>query len=192
MEMLTSELEWIRPEAPFVVIDKFGKDHWATFAYIETRTVDYLGVLEHDHMRCNEIRHPLMANAGKRGLVVGGTPGSAYATRLKKTTRVSGQWESEELFDHDDYDCVNDLIAAGLLEVTMPGVNGDGVYVDARGRIIKYEGERLHESFITGLGEAHLAQFATFRLTDLGLVVASQLRAHKGDGGNFHGFVPVI
>ena len=184
--------EWLEREDPQVSLERFGKDHWSTFAYVETRTVDYRGTIDHDHMRCNELRHPLFAGAGKRASVVGGTSGAKYATRLKKASRVSGQWESEELFNHDDYDCLNDLIGEGLLEVAMPEVNENGVYVDARGKIIYCDGDPIHVSFVTGLLESHLQLYATFRLSDKGLEVAKQLRAHKADGGNFHGFVPVL
>jgi hypothetical protein len=32
-----------------VPIELWGKDHWTTLAYIETRCVDYDGVPNHDH-----------------------------------------------------------------------------------------------------------------------------------------------
>ncbi len=189
MTLTTADLSWLSSTA-HVDVERFGKDHWSTFAYIETRIMDHHGVIEHDHMRCDGARHPFMVNAGSRASLVGGVDGGRYPTRLKKKTRVSGVWEFEELFDHDDYDCLADAISAGLLEVRMPSTNSDGVYVDHHGRAILMDGSTLHEGLISGLGEAHLARWATFRLTDLGVRVASQLRAHKSDGGNYHSFVP--
>lgn len=184
------ELEWLEGDETPVEVARFGKDHWSTFAYVETRIMDYKGVLDHDHMRCDEDRHMFMAGAGKRAQMFGGGLSTKkYPTRLKKATRVSGVWEVEEKFDHDDYDCLLDAIGVGLLEVAMPGVNTAGVYVDSYGRAIKMDGSTLTRGLITGLGEAHLQRFATFRLTDLGVKVASQLRAHKSDGGTYHNFV---
>ena len=39
-------------------VSQFGKDHWSTFAYIETRCVDRKGRLEKRNMRCDVDRHP--------------------------------------------------------------------------------------------------------------------------------------
>lgn len=50
-----------------VPVEKFGKDHWSTFAYIETRCVDYKGVPDRDHMRCDVDRHPGLVNRGSGG-----------------------------------------------------------------------------------------------------------------------------
>lgn len=42
-------------------IGLFGKDHWSTFAYIETRCVDHKGVPDRNHMRTDRDRHPALA-----------------------------------------------------------------------------------------------------------------------------------
>ena len=64
--------------------EKFGKDHWSTFAYVETRCVDHGGVLHHPHMRDDP----------------------KYPTKLRG---------GELANNHSDYDCLDDLEAAGLL-----------------------------------------------------------------------------
>lgn len=80
-----------------VSLQSFGRDHWNLLAYVEVRNVDNCGVLEPRHMRCNPERHP--------GLNLNGlTWMDAWSTRLKETT-----WAG-----HDDWDCVDDLIGAGL------------------------------------------------------------------------------
>jgi hypothetical protein len=38
------------PEVP-VPVELFGKDHWTTFMYLETRCVDYSGKIDDKHMR---------------------------------------------------------------------------------------------------------------------------------------------
>lgn len=76
-----------------VPIERWGKDHWSTFAYIETRIVDHDGYLDPRHMRgCNG-------------------DASMYPTRLR------GQWgEIIDLYGHTDVDCAKDAVLAGLIE----------------------------------------------------------------------------
>jgi hypothetical protein len=186
---------WQVTSVPPIPVTSFGKDHWSTFAYVETRTVDYRGVLEHDHMRCNEQRHPFFNNAGSRAAFLGATSsGAKYPTRCKGEM-LDGKYQSQEIYDHDDYDCLDDLIAAGLLRVCMPAPDYErDCFVDAYGRPIvaqkKVDKEVLRPSFLTGMGEALVARYAVFSLTPRGARVATQLRAHKASGGNFHQFVP--
>lgn len=70
-----------------VPIEKFGKDHWSTFAYLETCLMDGVPVV------------PARMRKKKRGY---------YPTRLAG---------GAELADHDDYDCLSDCASAGLLEL---------------------------------------------------------------------------
>ena len=91
-----------------VSVEKFGKDHWSTFAYLECRVVDNKGVVALPQMRCDIDRHP-------------GLHASIHGTTLKKyPTILAG---GEELHDHDDWDCVDDLEAAGFVEQTGTGIN---------------------------------------------------------------------
>lgn len=76
--------EWDGKPIP---MERWGKDHWSTFAYIETRVVDYHGVINDRNMR---------------GHMAGW---EQYATRLKDA----------ELFGHSDFDCAADAVYAGLL-----------------------------------------------------------------------------
>ena len=95
-----------------VPVDQFGKDLWSTFAYVEPRAVDYKGKLDCSHMRTAVDRHKdLLGEAQTRcGLIDGGK----YATQLRGGVKKE---------DHDDWDCIDDLIAADLLEKI-----GDPVY----------------------------------------------------------------
>lgn len=183
-----NEISWIENENP-ISEELFGRDHWSTLAYLETRIVDHKGAIEHDHMRCSAKRHPFLVNAGKRSGVIGGSDGSKYPTRIKVATEMDWVWGVKEVFDHDDYDCVADLIGAGLVEVTMPQPNSSGVYVDHRGEPIWMGDDLIHDGMVTGIGEAYLQAKATFKLTDRGEAVAGRLRAWCGRGGNYHNFV---
>lgn len=84
---------------------RWGKDHWSTFAYIETRTVDYKGVPDKRHMRCDPALHPAHAHEGSR-------MGAPSPTRLN----------DGELPDHDDWSCLDDAEAAGMLTSSGTGM----------------------------------------------------------------------
>ena len=76
----------------------FGRDHWSTFAYVETCCVDLEGRIELRKMRCNVRRHPQYIH---------GNYSSKHPTRLRGNV---------ELHDHDDWDCLRDLWYAGFLK----------------------------------------------------------------------------
>jgi hypothetical protein len=188
-----SDPQWRVTSTPPVPPARFGTDPWSTFAYVETRIVDYTGLLDHDHMRCNTARHPAMQAVKSTGRMFGGLDGK-YPTMLKTVGKdADGKWGVEDLADHDDYDCLDDLAAAGLLEIHMPRrADGYDVYVNHHGRAVTRKmigGEEVpRPSFTTGLDELTLAAAAVFTLTDLGQAVAGELRAWKGEGCNFHQF----
>lgn len=176
--------QWRVTSDPPVEPSRFGADHWSTFGYVETRTVDHRGTLEHAHMRCHGARHPVMLNAK----VCGSFDARDFPTQLA---------DEQTLPDHDDYDCLDDLIAAGLLEVHMPrlvdehpadGHPIDPIFVDAYGKAIGTNGYLIDPAHVTGLDELHLCVHATFSLTDAGRQVAGALRAHKASGGAFATF----
>lgn len=111
---LQEEREAARQERqPVATLENFGRDHWTTFLYIETRCVDHGGVPNRVHMRCDRRRHPLFAHM----VPADGMRESGYPTRLR---------DGAELHDHDDWDCVADLMAEGLLENF--GLSMDPVY----------------------------------------------------------------
>lgn len=102
-----------------VAVAEFGKDHWSLLAYVETRCVDAaqgMGRLERSRMRCNPQSHPLLS---------AGAPWRAhYGSRLRGFFDFEQRSDPEKaaaagllLLDHDDWDCLDDLQAAGLLQV---------------------------------------------------------------------------
>lgn len=112
----------------FVPIDQFGKDHWSLLAYIETRCVDFnRGVdtceINHDHLRCNIKQHPTLQGPRQRlAKDLGWKP--SYGTRLKEFKSDKNlQRQLNQLHEHDDWDCLDDLENAGLIEV-ISVVNG--------------------------------------------------------------------
>lgn len=116
----------VRPE-------NWGKDHFSTLLYLETRIVDYSGVVRGEQMRARD---------------------SSYSCRLR----------SGEKKNHGDYDCIEDMIAAGL-------VIGGG-----RNKFSDYE---------RGKGpNPNLEPFKPFKLTEKGWRLAHLLRRWKGGGKN--------
>ena len=96
-----------------------GKDHWSLLAYIETRCVDYQGVLNKDHLR---IKNPMVANS----------TGYPHIRQWKSEygTRLAGYFKDDDTQDkkrqikaHDDLDCFNDLENAGYIKNTGTGLN---------------------------------------------------------------------
>lgn len=91
------------PEIPRPVPIKFwGKDHWSTLVYVETCVVDGQGELSPQRMRCDSKRHPEKVY-GLRDLPPGEYPTMLFGGVL--------------LDDHDDWDCLKDMEAEGLLEI---------------------------------------------------------------------------
>lgn len=91
--------EWDRKPVP---MELWGKDHLSTLLYIESRAVDGGGKPKIAQMR-QWPGHP------RRGWEGGGMPSgpTAHPTRLKDGSGLS---------NHDDWDCVSDMEAAGLVE----------------------------------------------------------------------------
>jgi hypothetical protein len=98
-----------------IPVANWGKDHWSTFAYVETCVVDHQP-LDRDRLRCNSDRHPhlmghrvAMASLGKWK--------PEWGTRLKGFFIDGGEDRTKQLSDHDDFDCLEDMELAGLIEI---------------------------------------------------------------------------
>ena len=141
--------------------DKFGKDHWSLLAYVEHCCVngrDGFGKLDRRRLRCNPNNHMLA-----------GVYSNDTQWKLNHGTRSAGFFDFEErndpekaiaagvqLLDHDDWDCLDDLEAAGYIEV-LSLVNGF-VKMTVTGCDVAAK-LRAHK--------AHGGQFAGFRLDAL-------------------------
>lgn len=80
----------------------WGRDHWSTFGYIETRIVDHGGVPYRTHMRCDARIHPMFDHGAGHA-----------ATRL-----ADGSVDRP----HDDWSCLDDAEAAGLVANVGTGI----------------------------------------------------------------------
>lgn len=123
-------VEWRTVSDPPVPPAEFGSDHYSTLLYVEHRAVDHRGYLSHDNMRCDGNLHPILLMAKRRTIAFGTEEANAagrYPTRLRDGVERTG---------HDDYSCLDDMLAAGWLTVTMPTVKA-GRFVDAYGKTVK-------------------------------------------------------
>lgn len=94
----------------YVLIAKFGKDHWSMLGYISTVVMDRQGVMQGDKIRVNETKHI--------GIDRGRCSGMAW--NPEHGTRLHGYFENRNdktllLPDHDDIDCAEDMEAEGLV-----------------------------------------------------------------------------
>lgn len=100
-------------------VEKFGKDHWSTFAYAETCCVDGkdgIGRLALARMRCNAEKRSMMA-ANMRWAPRYGTRLMGYFDFAGRDDPAQAAAAGLQLPDHDDWDCLDDLEAAGFIEV---------------------------------------------------------------------------
>ena len=100
-------------------IKDYGKDHWSLLAYIETRCVDYKGVLDVAHLR---VRNPAIGSLR--------TPFGRPMWKPEYGTRLSGYFKedgtkdkSRQISNHDDLDCADELEEAGYLTNIGTGLN---------------------------------------------------------------------
>lgn len=105
-----------------VPVSKYGKDHWSMLAYVETCCVDGrngVGILNNTRVRCNGATHPLHdANSHSSSWK------PEYSTRLfgffdfpDRGDTAKAVAAGLQVLGHDDWDCLNDLEAAGYIEV---------------------------------------------------------------------------
>ncbi len=160
-----------------IPVDRWGRDHWSTFAYLETRVVDNRGRL-----------YPALG--GERGI----DPhlrGHDWTGRDHPTRLADG-----DLWDHDDLDCIVDAIVAGLVD---PPPSTDGGFLPVSGDhlivgILRWAVEEMTagEYGLDDVEWDELPKLNSFTLTERGKVAAAKLRAHKGSGGSFATFSPSI
>jgi hypothetical protein len=110
-----------------IPVEKFGKDHWSLLAYVETLCVDGksgVGTIDGRKMRCNGNIHPMQMQNFNTSWKMN------YGTRLKgffespfKSDCAKAIEAGEQVLDHDDWHCLDDLEAAGLVEI-LPVANG--------------------------------------------------------------------
>lgn len=133
-------------------ISTWGSDHWSTLGYVETRIVDHKGVLDRRHLRGHLERRP-----------------DRHPTRMKGGV---------ELSDHDDYDCIADMLALGILETKSDHDCDEDLFNLAQDLEID----------LGDLAETYIETEKAFVFTSVGQELASALREHKANGKNWASF----
>lgn len=106
-----------------IPMKEWGKDHWSMLLYVETRCVDYNGILDFTHLR----------DKMGRGTRPMGYKWSDYedGTRLAGYFKEDGTKDkTRQLPDHDDMDCLDDIEAEHLVENVGTGMNPQIVMKD--------------------------------------------------------------
>lgn len=142
-----------------IPIAAWGRDHKTTLLYAESCAVDARGLIGNAHMRTDARRHPAFLARNS----VASRPGQ-YPTRL------AGGYE---LSDHDDWDCLWDFRALGLIVVSTPRDAAEWFDVDPgrRGPLL------FPESGIKRTREGGL--LVKVRLTDAGFALVGELRRQR-------------
>ena len=97
-----------------IPMEKWGRDHWSTFSFVCAWFISWgskgFPIRQRaDHMRTDTDLHPEMA--GRRTALLGNT--KKYPTRLREG----------EIDNHDDWSCLEDIEAAGLVRREGTGVD---------------------------------------------------------------------
>ena len=131
----------------------FGKDHWSLLAYVETLCVESsnkgIGFIIKSRVRANEKTHPLNAVNFRHA----GPWNPEWGTRLSGYFLDNNEVDvKRRLDDHDDWDCLDDLEDAGLVDVISEATGA--VKLTDKGITVS---NRLREWKIKG------GMFATFK-----------------------------
>ena len=132
----------------YIPVSRWGHDHWQTLAYLETCVVDHAGKVDNNRMRCNPRLHRELMST---------MPGANVSDPDRYPTRAA---RCEVIHNHDDWSCLEDMVAAGLIDAWFK-----------------------QNSQAPFGGTAAAIQF-----TELGWAIAGQLRKHKGTGGRYADF----
>lgn len=159
----------------YVPLELFGEDHWSTLAYAETVMVECAGfqVGYDPRMRQGRRNYRVMTEQCPRPVrpgsrAMGVVMDNKYSTRLNDGSTVER---------HDDWHCVQDMVAAGLMGV-IDVAQRDGRF-ERRTDAIDADPELVEPKAVLGL-------------TPLGMKIADQLREHKRQGGRWRDFSPKI
>lgn len=145
---LASIVAELRKKNEFIPPELWGKDHFSTLAYVETRCVDHqikktgYASIDRRHMRVDASRHPQFAHEGNENFAA------------KYPTRLVGKIMLE---NHDDYDCLYDMEAAEVIELGGTGLQ-PVVKLTPKGNVIA---TRLRDHLKTTGGS-----LGSFRYTD--------------------------
>lgn len=116
----------------FIPSAVWGKDHWATLAYVETVATDCAGfqVGSDPRMRSNRRNYRVMQDCMKPRRAKGG--GIGMVMNLEHGTRLN---DGQSVVGHDDWNCLQDMANEGLFNLDASGVEpGITLHLSAKGQ----------------------------------------------------------
>lgn len=118
--------EKYQPESTeYTPIEKWGKDHFSTFAYLASCVVNKKGMLENSRMRTNLRIHRELA-----GMVLGSVyDASPYPTMIKDGV----------IENHDDWSCLEEIVMAGFVEAWTRPYTKERVFANTQVRVLLTE-----------------------------------------------------
>lgn len=87
-----------------VPVTRWGKDHWSTLAYVAACVATHSGYLRVEKMRCHPRLHHRLTHPGVAVVIL--AFGGVGPTHLADGTTLDL---------HDDWSCVEDMVAAGVV-----------------------------------------------------------------------------
>lgn len=102
-----------------ITMDRWGRDHWSTYAYLASIILNHEGVPSRARMRCDADIHPGLDDPLRA--VTFGSNRKKYPTRLR-----DGEQEG-----HDDWSCVEDMVTTGLVEWNGTGAHPRFAFTDS-------------------------------------------------------------
>lgn len=150
-------------EDGYVPVTKFGKDHWSTLAYMETVMVECGGFQVGFDCRMRQARRNtrvMLDECRSPKRTTSFNPVPPFGWDDKWSTFLG---DGSQVMGHDDWDCVQDMAAAGFLSFRKGKRAKVAAAEDVQPKVV------LH-------------------LSDLGRAMADRVRAHKAKGGSFANF----
>lgn len=153
-------------------LQRWGRDHWAILAYVETRATDQDGRIDWNHLTLSRRNWPMLWSARNPYE----TPPAQDAADQYGLLLKGADGSEENVFGHCEADALMDLVDHGLVVIAMPPVSSTGQ------SYLRPDGHALSDPSpyepVTGRVEWALMPWARFSLTEQGWLVASRLRQH--------------
>lgn len=163
--------------------ERWAKDHWETFAFVEIMVRTEHGRIDWDRVMVSHRNWPMLYAAKDRHPMSSQDAAEKYGLRLK----VPGYpGETETVKGLCQADAIMDLVDEGLVTLTMPPLSATGnSYMRPDGHALSDPSPR---DLLTGHVEWLLMPWARFGLTDRGWRVGMELAKHKDAGRRYAAF----
>ena len=134
----------VRPAGEIVPIGLWSVSHWMTLAYIERIMAEFAGMFQigwDPRMRQSCRHYQRMLDECPRPMrITQSVPGQGYVMERHLETRLS---DGSRVELHDDWDCVRDMVAAGLFVDRMSGVRAMRLTEFRPKEVLKFSGRGL-------------------------------------------------